>query len=489
MLASTFVGNTATSGATIWGGAISIAASILKGVIGVATCAGPVTSDGYNLSDEATDSCSLTATGDRVAAGSLTALGPLADNGGPTQTIMPLAGSPAAGVIPNDTTVQFNSQSTQLCPTTDQRSVASPPSAPCSTGSVQGQAPQITSASATTFMTGVSGSFTVTATGVPVPTFSSSGALPGGVSLDSETGDLTGTPQMSGSFPITITAANGNGPDAMQQFTLNVASSPLGPGGYWLAGADGGVFSYGAAPFAGSAADTRLNRPIVGIAATANHRGYWLVAADGGVFAFGNARFAGSIPGLGLAPAGSGGSGPHLAAPIVGIITSTSGNGYLLVAADGGVFAFGDARFAGSCPGLGRCSGTVVGIASDPTGTGYWIVTSTGHVYGFGDAATLGQPGLQSAPAVGVVRTPSGDGYWIVLANGAVYAYGDATYHGGDSGLGVANPAIAISATSDGSGYWITTRDGMVSPFGSALGDGGLVGHHLNGPIVAEAGF
>ena len=41
-----------------------MAASILKGVSGVATCAGPVTSAGYNLSDEATDSCSLTGPGD-----------------------------------------------------------------------------------------------------------------------------------------------------------------------------------------------------------------------------------------------------------------------------------------------------------------------------------------------------------------------------------------------------------------------------------------
>ena len=40
-----------------------------------------------------------------------------------------------------------------------------------------------------------------------------------------------------------------------------------------------------------------LNAPIVGFAATADGGGYWEVASDGGVFAFGNARFSGSMGG------------------------------------------------------------------------------------------------------------------------------------------------------------------------------------------------
>ena len=139
VVASTFVGNSATSGATIWGTETTMAASILKGVSGVATCAGPVTSAGYNLSDEVIDSCSLTAVGDRVAAASLVGLGPLAANGGPTMTIMPLGGSPVVGVIPSNTTVQVDGQSTPLCPTTDQRGVTTPSTDSCAAGSVQGR--------------------------------------------------------------------------------------------------------------------------------------------------------------------------------------------------------------------------------------------------------------------------------------------------------------------------------------------------------------
>ena len=36
---------------------------------------------------------------------------------------------------------------------------------------------------------------------------------------------------------------------------------------------------------------------IVGITATPNGGGYWLVGADGGVFSFGNAGYYGSLPG------------------------------------------------------------------------------------------------------------------------------------------------------------------------------------------------
>ena len=77
---------------------------------------------------------------------------------------------------------------------------------------------------------------------------------------------------------------------------------------------------------------------MVGITPTPNHGGYWLVAADGGIFAFGDAGFYGSIPGIGLAPAGSG-VAPSLNAPIVGMVPSVDGGGYFMVAADGGVFA------------------------------------------------------------------------------------------------------------------------------------------------------
>ena len=72
------------------------------------------------------------------------------------------------------------------------------------------------------------------------------------------------------------------------------------------------------------------------MAATADGGGYWLVASDGGVFAFGDARFYGSTGSI------------RLNRPVVGMAATPDGGGYWLVASDGGVFAFGDARFYGS---------------------------------------------------------------------------------------------------------------------------------------------
>ena len=84
---------------------------------------------------------------------------------------------------------------------------------------------------------------------------------------------------------------------ALSQPVVSMATTPL-DGGYWLATADGGVFSFGDAGFHGSAGGPHLNQPIVGMAATPDGNGYWLVAADGGVFSFGAAGFHGSTGGL-----------------------------------------------------------------------------------------------------------------------------------------------------------------------------------------------
>jgi hypothetical protein len=90
------------------------------------------------------------------------------------------------------------------------------------------QAPAITSASSTTFLVGTAGTFTVTATGYPPPTFSETGTLPGGVTLNANTGVLSGTPAAGagGSYSLTLTAENGISPNATQTFTLTVNQAP-----------------------------------------------------------------------------------------------------------------------------------------------------------------------------------------------------------------------------------------------------------------------
>ena len=108
-----------------------------------------------------------------------------------------------------------------------------------------------------------------------------------------------------------------------------------------------------------------LNKPIVGMAATPDGGGYWLVASDGGIFSFGDARFYGSTGNL------------VLNKPIVGMAATPDGGGYWLVASDGGVFTFGDARFYGSTGNL-VLNKPIVGMAPTPDGGGYWLVASDG---------------------------------------------------------------------------------------------------------------
>lgn len=84
---------------------------------------------------------------------------------------------------------------------------------------------------------------------------------------------------------------------------VGMACTPNGDG-YWMVGADGGVFNFGKAVLYGSMGNIPLNSPIVGIVATPSRwwgrggKGYWLYAADGGIFCFGDAKYHGSIPEL-----------------------------------------------------------------------------------------------------------------------------------------------------------------------------------------------
>ena len=122
--------------------------------------------------------------------------------------------------------------------------------------------------------------------------------------------------------------------------------------------------------------------------------GYWLVAGDGGIFSYGNARYYGSTGGM------------HLNQPINGMARTALGRGYWLVASDGGMFTFGDAHFYGS---------------------------------------TGGQP--LAAPIITLTRTTSGNGYWLVGQNGDVYPFGDAKFYGSAGGIALNRPIVTAAAS------------------------------------------
>jgi CSLREA domain-containing protein len=122
------------------------------------------------------------------------------------------------------------------------------------------QAPAITSASSTNFTVGTSGSFSVTATGFPAPTFSETGTLPSGVTISSA-GTLSGTPAAGtgGSYSLTITASNGVGSNSIQNFTLYIDQPPA------IISAGSATFTVGTA---GSATVTTTGYPAPTIIAS-----------------------------------------------------------------------------------------------------------------------------------------------------------------------------------------------------------------------------
>jgi len=122
--------------------------------------------------------------------------------------------------------------------------------------------PAVTSAASTSFSFNTAGSFTITATGVPVPAIAVTGTLPTGVTYvdnGNGTGTLAGTPTSAGSYPLSVTASNLPGPNGSQSFILTVNQPPA------ITSAGAATFTAGSA---GSFTVTTSGFPAPGITAT-----------------------------------------------------------------------------------------------------------------------------------------------------------------------------------------------------------------------------
>jgi ribosomal protein L24E len=183
------------------------------------------------------------------------------------------------------------------------------------------------------------------------------------------------------------------------------------------------------------------------MAATTDGQGYWLVASDGGVFSYGDAKFYGSTGAI------------HLNRPIVGMAATSDGKGYWLVASDGGIFTFGDAKYYGSTGAL-PLKQPVVGMAATSDGKGYWLVASDGGIFTFGDAKFFGSAGaLQlNKPIIGMAPTSDGQGYWLVASDGGVFTFGDAEYYGSTGGGNA--KVLGMLITPATAGYELVESDG-----------------------------
>ena len=204
--------------------------------------------------------------------------------------------------------------------------------------------------------------------------------------------------------------------------------------------------------------------------------GYRFVAADGGIFAFGDAKFYGSA------------GGTKLARPIVAMVSTPTNGGYWLVASDGGIFSYGDAKFLGSTGAI-QLSSPIVGMAATPSGQGYWFVAADGGIFSFGDAKFHGSMGGQplAKPIVGMASTTTGRGYWLVASDGGIFAFGAAKFYGSTGNIKLAKPIVGMVTSPSGAGYRFVASDGGIFCFGDAKFLGSAGGKPLAKPIVGMA--
>ena len=201
--------------------------------------------------------------------------------------------------------------------------------------------------------------------------------------------------------------------------------------GYWQVAADGGIFSFNA-PFYGALAGWPLAQPVVGMTATPS-----------GSRLLDRHRRRIGVPLRRRASRTARSSAVHLNAPIKALDrrarrARATGSTRPTAACSRSAPRASTARRA-------RCASTRRSSAwrRRRAGNGYWLVASDGGIFSFGDAHFYGSTGAMhlNAPVVGMARDGSGNGYWLAGADGGVFTFGDAHFKGSAAGQVAGQPA------------------------------------------------
>jgi Fibronectin type III domain/Subtilase family len=224
-------------------------------------------------------------------------------------------------------------------------------------------------------------------------------------------------------------------------------------------------------------------------AAASTPAGYWMLATDGTVYPFGQARSYGDVWSLVATLGRADGN------RAVDLERTTTGNGYVIALESGHVSSFGDSPIMSNLPVTRRLtlrSGEwVTSLSLTPTGQGVWLFTNRGQVATSGDAPFYGDlSGLTlNGPVLDSIPTPSGHGYYMVASDGGIFAFGDAAFYGSMGGRSINAPVQSLVPTATGAGYWLVAADGGIFAFGDAGFVGAIPGvlapgQRLNKPIT-----
>jgi len=225
------------------------------------------------------------------------------------------------------------------------------------------------------------------------------------------------------------------------------------------------------APDPGGTPTSPVPEPTVGEHEAGVAKGYWMLGADGKVYPFG------AVKGAGDGPPG---------VPAVDLEPTPSGQGYWILTGDGKVSASGDAPVLGNLdPGRLAKGEQVTSLSATPTGKGYWIFTNRGRAVGFGDATFLGDVSrlTLNGPVLDSVATPSGKGYYMVASDGGIFAFGDARFAGSMGGKHLNAPVQSLVPDGDGAGYWLVASDGGIFAFDAPF-RGSMGGRALAKPVT-----
>ena len=235
-------------------------------------------------------------------------------------------------------------------------------------------------------------------------------------------------------YPFGAAGGMGDAPPSAGAATVDIEPTPAGDG-YWVVDSAGAVTARGAAPSFGSVTPGALSagEKVTSLSATPTGKGYWIFTTRGRVLTFGDAVGYGDM------------SKTALNGPVLDSIPTPSGHGYYMVASDGGIFAFGDAVFRGSMGGK-RLNAPVQSLVPVPTGGGYWLVASDGGVFAFGEAPFRGSMGgvKLAKPVTGMV--PYGNGYLMVGEDGGIFSFSNQPFAGSLGASPPAHPIVSVAA-------------------------------------------